>query len=88
MDHTCTHLKELLDTEMDVIRRHLDEHIFLRQLNDRTEAICSFIQDYGWLMRELYCAHICSNRSQCAIADEMRVEGDLLRKRLREKAAV
>lgn len=85
MEQKCTHLKDLLDTEMAVIRRHLDEHIFLRKLNDRTEAIHSFIQDYGWLMRELYCAHICAKRAHCAIAVEMRTEGDLLHKRLRKR---
>lgn len=81
LENRCTHLKGLLATEMAIIQKHLDEHIFLRHLDDRTEAMESFIQDYGWLMRELYCSQICQKRESCAIAKEMQCEGDLLRKR-------
>ncbi len=79
MEDTCVHLADFLNTEMAIIRRHLDEHIFLRHLSDKNEAIQSFINDYGWLMRELYCTKICPAKDQCKRAQMLEQFGDLLR---------
>ena len=61
----CTNLKGLLSTERAAIQFHLDAHIREDPAADRREAVRSFIEGYGGLMRELYCAHICQDRAQC-----------------------
>jgi hypothetical protein len=81
MEEKCVHLADFLNTEMAIIRRHLDEHIFLRHLGSKNEAIQSFINDYGWLMRELYCTKVCADREQCKRAQMLNQFGDLLRLR-------
>ena len=61
---TCLHLAAFMKTQKDVIQKHLDEHKFLRQIQTSEEALESFIHDYGWLIRELYCTRICEYRNQ------------------------
>lgn len=68
---------------MDVINKHLDEHKYLRNMSDRNEALASFINDYGWLIRELYCTRICGKRFECDIASELSSSGDLLSKHIK-----
>ncbi len=77
----CRHLSDFLKTEMGIIRKHLDEHIYLRHIEDKSAALTSFINDYGWLMRELYCTQICEDCASCTIARELDRNGDLLRNR-------
>ena len=79
----CQHLSEFMKTQMVVIDKHLDEHKYLRNMSDRQEALSSFINDYGWLIRELYCTRICEKRSECEIAAELSSSGDLLSKRVK-----
>jgi len=64
---TCTNLNGLLATEKAAIRCHLDAHLFVAQPTERREAVRSFIEGYGGLMRELYCAHICPDRARCEV---------------------
>ena len=80
---SCNHLSEFVQTETDIIRKHLDEHSYLRNIGEKTAALASFINDYGWLMRELYCTRICQDSSTCAIAHKLEQNGDLLRNRAR-----
>ena len=68
-----------MKTQMGVIERHLGEHKWLRKIEDDNQALESFINDYGWLIREMYCAHVCEEREDCEIADKLKKEGDLLR---------
>jgi len=70
-----------MKTQMEVIHKHLDEHKYLRNIGDKEEAVSSFIHDYGWLIRELYCTRICEKRSGCDIAMELSKSGDLLSNR-------
>lgn len=78
----CTNLQNFLAAETDVLKKHLPEHKFLRHLNSEAEAEISFISDYGWLIKEMYCSHICSQRETCDIAHQIKVHGDLLRDRV------
>ena len=78
----CNHLSDFVRTETAIISKHLDEHSYLRHIDGRTEALASFIHDYGWLMRELYCTKICKDSSTCQIARNLEQNGDLLRNRL------
>ena len=74
----CECLSEFIKAQMDVIIKHLDEHKYLRSISDREKAISSFVNDYGWLFRELYCTKICPKRAACKIAEKLRNRGDLL----------
>jgi len=80
-NRSCQHLAGFMKTQLDVINKHLDEHKYLRSIEDKNEAIASFINDYGWLIRELYCTRICNNCSSCDTATELSSSGDLLRNR-------
>lgn len=66
-------------TQLEVISRHLDEHKYLRNIQTKDEAAQSFINDYGWLMREMYCTKICDLRDGCEISSQLSRSGDLLR---------
>ena len=81
---SCQHLKDFMKTQLEVIARHLDEHKYLRNIQGREEAVESFIQDYGWLMREMYCTKICKLNGECEIATQMSSSGDLLRHHLKK----
>jgi hypothetical protein len=74
----------LMKTQLEVIRKHLDEHMYLQQIPNQDDAIVSFIEKYGWLMRELYCTKVCELRCNCEIASELSSSGDLLSKHLKQ----
>ena len=76
---SCQRLSEFMKTQLEVVRKHLDEHKYLRRIEDSNVALDSFIKDYGWLIREMYCSKICSIREGCEIAAQMSSSGDLLR---------
>ena len=77
--NACQCLSEFIKTQMDVISKHLDEHKYLRGMEDKNQALKSFIDDYGWLMREMYCTRICGKRNECEISNQLSASGDLLR---------
>jgi len=77
--NNCQCLKDFMVAQMDVISKHLDEHKYLRNINGKEEAMESFIADYGWLIRELYCTRICEHRTICEVAMQLSESGDLLR---------
>ena len=79
----CKQLSKFMKAQFEVVKKHLDEHKYLRKLTDKNEALESFISDYGWLIREMYCTHICEDREGCEIASEMSSSGDLLSKRIK-----
>lgn len=60
----------------------MDEHKYLRHIEDKNVAIQSFIEDYGWLVRELYCTSACDIRENCLIAKKLKERGDLLEDKL------
>ena len=80
---SCQHLKEFMQTQFEVIKRHLDEHKYLRRIEYKNDALTSFINDYGWLIRELYCTRICEFRNNCNIAMDLSKSGDLLSNHLK-----
>jgi hypothetical protein len=73
-----------MKAQLEIVKKHLDEHKYLRKIEDKNIALESFIADFGWLIRELYCAHICENRDNCEIATEMSSSGDLLSKKIKK----
>ena len=46
MDNNCQCLKDFMATQVDVIKKHLDEHKYLRKIDDRNEAVASFVAYY------------------------------------------
>lgn len=72
-----------MKTQLEIVKKHLDEHKYLRKIEDRNDALDSFISDYGWLIRELYCTRICEIRHDCKLAAELSQSGDLLSKRVK-----
>jgi hypothetical protein len=75
----CDCLADFMKAQRDIISRHLDEHKYLRHDNDKEHAVGTFIEDYGWLMREFYCTKVCSKRDTCEVALQLSSSGDLLR---------
>jgi hypothetical protein len=71
-----------MQAQMEIVKKHLDEHKYLRKIEDQNEALASFINDYGWLIREIYCTKVCGKKSECVIADNLSKVGDLLKNHL------
>ena len=71
MSEGCTRLSKLLAVEVKVIRKHLSDHKWFRHIQNDEDAIANFIQEYGWLMREMYCNCVCESRAECSIADKL-----------------
>ena len=61
MDDKCQCLSDFMKAQREIISRHLDEHKWLRHIEDREEAVSTFINDYGFLIREMFCTKICCN---------------------------
>ncbi len=76
---SCQRLPQFMKAQAKVIHRHLEEHKYLRHIDDKNKAIQSFIEDYGWLIREMYCSSICDYRDKCPIAKVLMDRGDLLK---------
>lgn len=67
--YQCEHLRELLDAETEVIKKHLANHKWFNHINDENEGIIDFVQKYGWIMREMYCHYACPDKDRCLIKD-------------------
>ena len=83
MSSECECLSEFMKAQMDIISKHIDEHKYLRRMDDKQQALQSFIEDYGWLIRELYCTKICGKKDTCEIAEQLSSSGDLLRNHIK-----
>ncbi|NLA75521.1 MAG: hypothetical protein GX846_08665 [Deltaproteobacteria bacterium] len=68
MQDECIRLKEILEAEIEIIERHIDDHKWFMQMEDRNAAIADFIEKYGFIMREFFCSRICEERFKCEIA--------------------
>jgi len=66
----CKRIRDILDAQIDIIERHVDQHKWFQQIEDRNEAISDFIEKYGFIMREFYCSRICEDRFSCKLAQE------------------
>lgn len=66
----CKHLRELLLEEGNIIKRHLEEYKECKQLSNLTEAKIKFVEEYGWIMREIFC-DLCSENKNCKIYKEL-----------------
>jgi len=60
----CNHLEELLKEQVLIIGRHIEEHKWFQQIENKQKAISDFINKYGWVMREMYC-DLCPEGNDC-----------------------
>jgi hypothetical protein len=67
MQGQCKHLREFLDCEVPVIKRHLSRHKWFNAIVNEQDGIADFINKYGWLIRELYCEYGCPAKDTCDI---------------------
>lgn len=63
----CIHLADFLRVERAIIEKHIDMHKWCREIPDVNEGVADFIDEFGWLMREMYCGHVCEHRCDCQI---------------------
>jgi len=56
---TCIHLNDLVKTERELIERHIDEHKWFHHIPNKEDGIRDFIQEYAWLMKEMFCEYVC-----------------------------
>ncbi len=69
MQTECSRLKDILEAQIDIIERHVDDHKWFQQIEDRNEAVRDFVEKYGFIMREFYCSRICEERFNCLLAE-------------------
>ena len=74
MTRQCVHLSEFLRVERAIIQKHIDQHKWCRKIPDYNEGVADFIDEFGWLMREMYCGHVCEHRCECEMAQQFRKE--------------
>ena len=70
MQTECSRIKDILEAQIDIIERHVDDHKWFQQIEDRNEAIRDFIEKYGFIMREFYCSRVCEKRFGCLLAEQ------------------
>lgn len=73
---SCTNIKKLLSVEMEIIRRHIDNHKWFNKISDKNEGVCDFVFKYGWLIQELYCGFSCPKRHKCECAERFLIENE------------
>jgi hypothetical protein len=66
----CIHLGDILNAQIEIIERHIDEHKWFQGIADKDKAISDFIQKYAFVMREFYCSQVCKDRLECELAQE------------------
>jgi hypothetical protein len=66
----CKHLTDILNAQTEIIERHIDQHKWFQQIENREVAICDFIEKYGFIMREFYCSRVCVSRFDCELAQK------------------
>lgn len=67
MHEHCTRVSDLTKAEMDVILNHIDNHKWYRMIQDDNEALKSFNDEFGPLLRDMYCRHACQDREECQL---------------------
>lgn len=57
---TCTHLEDEVKIVEWVMKKHLDRYKWFRGIANKTEAEIKFVQEYAFLIRDIYCEFCCS----------------------------
>jgi hypothetical protein len=70
MFNECKHLHDILNSQMDIIERHVEQHKWFHGIDDKEKAVCDFVDKYGFIMREFYCSRVCVDRFDCEHAQK------------------
>ena len=52
----CEHTSQVMSVEVDLIKKHIDEHKIYNHILTDDDAIIDFVDKYAWIMREAVCA--------------------------------
>lgn len=74
--HDCDHVKQFNQLQKEVMIKHLAKHKWYRHIQDDNEAIFSFINEFGGIMREVYC-RTCDHKENCAAYEELIERGKI-----------
>lgn len=66
----CQNIRDILDAQLEIIERHVEQHKWFQHIENTEDAIRDFIEKYGFIMRELYCSRICEKRFECEYAQQ------------------
>jgi hypothetical protein len=61
----CTKVLENNLISYRLIKSHLDEHLWCNNIKNETDGFIDFANKYAWMIREVYCISICSNKDKC-----------------------
>lgn len=61
---SCHRIKELLNVEVPVIKKHLEAHKWFRHIPDESKGMIDFIEQYGWIMKDIFCS-VCPDKNTC-----------------------
>jgi hypothetical protein len=64
--HGCKQFKQLMTVQTRIIQEHIEEHKWYRHIEDKNQAVLAFVNEYAWLMREMFCGTACPNRHTCS----------------------
>lgn len=56
----CVHVAEFMKFQTEIIEEHIDAYKYFKGIANKNEAICSFVKEYGWLIREMWCKKACN----------------------------
>lgn len=69
---TCDHYDDFMHRQKEIILQHITDHKYYRHIENKDEAIVNFIQEFGWIMREMYCLSHCPHGHSCEILNNLR----------------
>ena len=67
MHEDCTRVGELTKAEVNIILSHLERHKWFRHIENEDEAIISFNDEFGPILRDMYCRFACPDRADCKL---------------------
>jgi len=67
MHKKCTRVGDLAQAELNVIQSHISKHKWYRHIQDDTEALKSFNDEFGPMLRDMYCRFACGDRHDCEL---------------------
>ena len=60
----CKHLEALAVVQTRVIKRHIQKHMYYKGMDNPNQAIADFIENYLWIVREVFC-DLCYDSKRC-----------------------
>jgi len=66
MTKKCHKVPEVMAMEIEVIKKHINNHKYYNNILSDEDAIVDFINKYAWVMREAVCAFCSDIRCECS----------------------